>query len=75
LDSLFERSNNRSALSGRYIEIDKTASLDRIDSSKGYITGNLQWLHKDINWMKNSFSQEDFIKLCRDVTRYQKSSR
>ena len=41
-----------------------TASLDRIDSSKGYIRGNVQWVHKDINYMKQSFSQSKFLEYC-----------
>lgn len=38
----------------------QTASLDRIDSNKGYIEGNIQWVHKDYNIMKNKFSKEYF---------------
>lgn len=41
-----------------------TASLDRIDSSKGYTIDNIQWVHKDINKMKLDYSQEYFISLC-----------
>lgn len=41
-----------------------TASLDRIDSKKGYVRGNVQILHKDVNMMKQSFSQEHFISIC-----------
>ncbi len=41
-----------------------TASLDRIDSSKGYIKGNVQWVHKDINTMKMNKTDDKFIKLC-----------
>lgn len=44
-----------------------TASLDRIDSSKGYVLGNVQWIHKDINIMKNKFDNEYFINVCREV--------
>lgn len=44
-----------------------TASLDRIDSSKGYTPDNVQWVHKDINMMKNQFDQQRFIDLCRAV--------
>lgn len=44
-----------------------TASLDRIDSAKGYTLGNVQWVHKDINKMKLDHSQEQFVKLCRLV--------
>jgi hypothetical protein len=44
-----------------------TASLDRIDSSKGYIEGNVQWVHKDINFMKSDSEQKYFIELCKLV--------
>lgn len=47
-----------------------TASLDRIDSSLGYIEGNVQWVHKDINRLKNNYDQEDFIKMCTMVVTY-----
>ena len=46
------------------------ASLDRIDSTKGYIKDNLQWVHKDINQMKWNYEQNYFIKLCRMVINY-----
>lgn len=41
-----------------------TASLDRIDSSKGYIKGNIQWVHKKIQQMKWNSNQLDFINWC-----------
>lgn len=44
-----------------------TASLDRIDSTKDYEVGNVQWVHKDINKMKSTFKQENFIELCKNV--------
>lgn len=47
-----------------------TASLDRIDSTKGYIEGNVQWIHKDINWMKNRFSQDYFVETCIKISNY-----
>lgn len=43
----------------------QTASLDRIDSSKGYIPGNVQWVHKDVNLMKNKFNEDYFINICK----------
>jgi len=43
----------------------QTASLDRIDSSKGYVKGNIQWVHKDINKMKNILSNSKFIEYCK----------
>jgi hypothetical protein len=48
----------------------QTASLDRIDSSKGYTIDNVQWIHKDINKMKQEFNQEYFIKLCQEISNY-----
>lgn len=45
-----------------------TASVDRIDSSKGYIFGNVQVVHKHINMMKNVYEQDHFIYLCGLVT-------
>ena len=46
----------------------QTASLDRIDSNTGYIRGNLQWVHKDVNIMKNRFDNSYFKHICRLVT-------
>jgi hypothetical protein len=45
-----------------------TASLDRIDSSKGYITGNVQWVHKDINQIKWNLDELYFVQLCKLVS-------
>jgi len=44
-----------------------TASLDRIDSGGGYVQGNVQWVHKDVNRMKSVFSQEHYLRICRLV--------
>lgn len=44
-----------------------TASIDRVDSSEGYLMGNVQLVHKDINFMKQQFSQERFVELCKLV--------
>jgi hypothetical protein len=52
---------------GRYRSTHGTASIDRIDNSKGYDLGNIQWVHKDINIMKKDHSQEYFIELCKKV--------
>lgn len=44
-----------------------TASLDRIDPKKGYLIGNVQWVHRNINYMKYTLSQKEFIELCKVV--------
>jgi hypothetical protein len=51
--------------------LDNTASLDRIDSSLGYVRGNVQWLHKDVNWMKNTLDQDRFIELCKAIVNHE----
>lgn len=48
-------------------KIQGSASLDRIDSSKGYIKGNVQWIHKDVNMMKGNYNQSYFIELCKKI--------
>ena len=49
-----------------YTKIEKdpifSASLDRIDSSKGYITGNIRWVSRTVNWMKNNMMDENVWK-------------
>lgn len=71
LEELYEKQNHKCAISGLSLELDitKTAiqqnwSLDRIDSNVGYIEGNVQWVHKDINMMKQSYDNEYFKKMC-----------
>lgn len=56
--------------SGARYQSENTASLDRIDSNKGYTKDNIQWVHKDVNKMKWDFSQPHFIELCKAVTDY-----
>ena len=65
------------ALSGRDIKIadtlhghknrESTASLDRKDSSLGYVPGNVHWVHKTINFMKSSLPIDEFVTWCKDV--------
>jgi hypothetical protein len=45
-----------------------TASLDRINSDAGYISGNVQWVHKDANLIKCEFSYEYVCDICRMVS-------
>lgn len=63
---LYVKQDRKCALTRLPIEfkVPYTASLDRIDSNKGYLKGNIQWVHKDVNRMKNVFSQERFIEIC-----------
>lgn len=60
-------SPNRAQLSS------STASLDRIDPKAGYIIGNVQWVHKDINKMKNKLGEAYFIAMCGRVWNHAQS--
>lgn len=67
---LFHRQKGKCALSGmdligKSIKLaELPLSLDRIDSNVGYVKGNVQWVHKDINMMKQSYSNDRFIGMC-----------
>ena len=43
------------------------ASLDRIDSKKDYTKLNTQIVTRKVNMMKQQYSQEDFIEVCKAV--------
>lgn len=43
------------------------ASVDRIDSSIGYIESNIHWVHKRINDMKWDLKLDRFIELCTKI--------
>lgn len=72
IDRLYERQEGRCALSGLEIGFNdtgsgpkkgNTASLDQIVPGKGYVKGNIQLLHKDVNLLKGVFSNKQTRKL------------
>lgn len=73
--NLFEKQNRKCALTGWDLHFppsykekkNKTASPDRIDNTKGYIKGNIQWVHKDINYLKCDMDSDYFIKICKAI--------
>lgn len=75
---LFVKQNRKCNLTGLDIffspkarkSSETTASLDRIDSSKGYIVGNVQWVHKQINIIKRDYDDDVFHDLCWHVVNY-----
>jgi len=77
---LFLIQNKKCALSGLELtfesdskkSMDRNASLDRIDSKKGYIKGNVQWVDKRLNVMKMDLSLDFFLNACKMVTEYRK---
>ena len=72
---LLLKQDHRCALSGLPIVLDprrikrgrSTASLDRIDSTKGYEEDNVQWVHARLNFMKRDMPNDTFIAWCRRV--------
>lgn len=81
LNSLFLLQERKCALSGLPLNFDYygkrketwNASLDRKDSSIDYLEDNVQWVHKIINMMKGSLTDEQFIYYCGLVYKYAKS--
>lgn len=75
---MYLRQNRKCALSGVPIEFGSvsrqtkyasqiTASLDRLDNRIGYVQGNVQWVHKTVNIMRNTLTIEDFRAWCHRV--------
>lgn len=48
-----------------------TASMDRIDNTKGYTKDNIHWVHWKINQIKMDLPLEEFKQLCKQVTEYE----
>lgn len=64
LFELFVSQGGLCGYTGLPIVLNEDASLDRIDSTKGYIPGNVHWVSWKINRMKLNLPHEEFIQLC-----------
>lgn len=70
LGNLIIKQNYKCSLSGLDIQFrinnnkTHTASLDRIDSKKGYIENNVQWVHKIVNKIKQDLNEKEFVQMC-----------
>lgn len=80
-EKLLENQNNKYAISGIEITIGRrmdsrkhntTASLDRINSNLPYVENNVQWIHKQINIMKNTLTDQELINWCKIITEHNK---
>jgi len=81
--SLFESQQGRCQVSGLPLQGDythedhphgpiwrplrRTASLDRVDSHKGYVKGNVVLVHILVNMAKRDMSFDEFVQMCRAV--------
>lgn len=52
------------------IPISLRASLDRIDSSKGYTKDNIQFISTPINYLKNTMSDSDTKQYLKSISKY-----
>lgn len=43
------------------------ASLDRLDSTIGYVENNVVWVYKPVNIMKHIMSSDEFLDLCEKI--------
>jgi hypothetical protein len=73
LQEQWERQAGLCALTGVQLTMaskstNRTASVDRIDSYRGYVVGNVQFVHKHINKMKNNLDEEYFVEMCKRVS-------
>lgn len=79
---LFEKQNGKCVLTGLSLNFplkakdvfngNKTTSLDRVNSDIGYLEGNVQWVHKDVNMMKQSYDMRYFLEMCNHIKEYNK---
>lgn len=77
--NLFLHQDRKCALTGKVLimryhkgrTVCGNASLDRIDSSKGYVSGNVQWIDKKLQHVKTKLSDAEFIAICQKVAAYQ----
>lgn len=65
--NLFKKQKQICAITGDYIPNIKEASLDRIDSSKGYIEGNVQWVTYQANVSKHTMTMPQLYVFCKKV--------
>jgi len=71
---LYQQQEGKCALSGREMtrivgegRVLTNISIDRIDSSKGYVSDNVQLVCCIVNWAKNNLNQAEFIAFCCDI--------
>ena len=74
LAEMYQEQGGRCALSGREMtrivgkgRVLTNISIDRVDSSRGYVPGNVQLVCCIVNWAKNNLDQAEFISFCCDI--------
>lgn len=77
IEDVFLRQDRRCALTGWPLSFSTkptqtTASVDRIDSLKGYTRSNIQIVHKKVNRAKMDHTETDLYQICKAITEYRK---
>ena len=67
LENQMNKQDGKCAITGVPFSEKELPSLDRIDSSLGYIKQNIQLVLIKINKMKSNLEQNEFIELCKKV--------
>ena len=65
--NLYITQNRKCAITGSELPNILEASLDRIDSSKGYIEGNVQWVTVQANKCKHILSMSELYEFAKKV--------
>jgi hypothetical protein len=72
LKEQFDKQNGRCAYTNQLLTFDPMknkdavlASLDRINSNKGYVKGNIQWVWDTVNTMKMALPHDEFVRICK----------
>ena len=74
---LFIAQKGRCALTGLTLAmntLDHSGSLDRIDNNIGYVSGNVRWIHKDMNSIKGSLTDAELRLWAGRVVAYRSQS-
>lgn len=82
LAAQWQRQESKCALTGWVLTLKErqhqpvaTASVDRIDSSRGYSVDNIQWVHKWVNRAKMDLTEERFFEICRAVAEHKEETK
>ena len=74
LDKIWEEQEGRCYYTNEELDVtsrnNATASLDRRDSTQGYIEGNVIWVDKDVNYCKYTLSEDRFLDLIEKIYRF-----
>lgn len=72
LKEIWEKQQGKCPFTGWDLSLERNnlphqASLDRIDSNKGYVKGNVRFIALIANYCKNNFTDEEVLKFCNSV--------